>query len=88
MLTNLPEIPRNQRIVLVHTQGPFAGLHQIMGHTDQFGGQQPPALSDIFDMIPDGRKGQASLIKSTPRAVFYREIAATTGLGTFDRAQR
>ena len=89
MTQNMPEISkRNQRVVLEHTQGPFAGLLQITGHSDDFGGQQPPTLTDEFDIMPGKRKGCAGLVKSTPRYVLYREITKPDGLGKFDRRQR
>lgn len=79
---------RNQRIVLQHTTGPFAGGFQIMGYSDEFGTQLPPTLTDVFDISPGARKGRASLIKSTPRYLLYRELVALEGLGAFDTKQQ
>lgn len=84
----MPAITRNQRIVLEHTCGPYAGLHQIVGHSDQHGGQQPPALTEPFTITPGERMALASLVKSTPRFLLYRELTVPEGLGRFDRAQR
>jgi hypothetical protein len=84
----LPETARNQRIVLEHTRGPYKGLKQITGHTDQFGGQQPPAITSEFDITPGNRKGVASLVASRPRFLLYREIFTPEGMKGFDRGQR
>lgn len=77
-----------RRVVLEHTTGPYKGLHQIMGHTDDFGGKQPPTVTDEFDIQPFARRGVASLVRSNPRYLLYRELTKPEGLGTFDRRQR
>lgn len=84
----LPPLQRNQRIVLEHTQGPFKGLHQITGHSDDFDGADPPTVTEPFDITPGKRHGVAGLVRSNPRYLLYREITAPEGLGTFDRRQR
>ena len=88
----MPDIDtrRNQRVVLEHTNGPFKGLKQIMGHVDNMGGGKgaPEATTEEFDITPGARKGIAGLVKSTPRYLLYREITKPEGLGTFDRRQR
>ena len=74
----MPDAPaRNQRVVLQHTQGPYPGLFQIMGHSDAFGGQAPPITTEEFDISPGPRKGIAGLVKATPRYVLYREVNAS-----------
>lgn len=75
---SMPDISptRNQRVVLEHTQGPYAGLHQIMGHSDDFNGEAPPDMTDMFDIQPGSRTAQASLVKSTPRYLLYKELPA------------
>ena len=83
-----PTFTRNQRIVLEHTAGPYAGLFQIKGHSDEFEGRQPPALTDVFEIQPGQRLGVASLVKSTPRYVLYRELTRPAGLGIFDQRQQ
>lgn len=92
MLENMPEISnRGQRIVLEHTQGPHKGLMQIKGLVSDLGlpaGEAPPPLTDEFTIEPGTRQGQASLVRVSPRAFYYREITAPAGLGTFDRRQR
>lgn len=65
---------RGQRIVLQHTQGPYKGLHQIMGHSDEFGGEQAPAVTEPFDITPGARRGLAGLVRSNPRFLLYKEI--------------
>lgn len=89
MLENMPEISnRGRRVVLEHTNGPFKGLKQIMGHSDDFNGEPAPVTTDEFEINPGKRKGIAGLVKSTPRYLLYREITKPEGLGTFDRRQR
>lgn len=87
----MPEIAtgRGQRIVLLHTRGPHKGLHQIMGHSDDFfGSGAPDTTTEEFVITPGTRKGIAGLVRSTPRYLFYKEVTAPEGLGTFDKAQR
>jgi hypothetical protein len=77
MLENMPEtVTPIRRIVLLHSRGPYAGLHQIMGTTADFGGKQPPAVTDAFTITPGTRVGQASLMKSTPRYLLFKELPA------------
>lgn len=82
----LPPLTRNQRVVFQHVHGPHPGLFQIGGHTNDFNGQQPPDILGPFKAL--GRSVTASLVRSTPRYVLYREIAPPKGLGRFDRRQR
>lgn len=66
---------RNQRIVFEHLAGPYAGLRQIAGHTDQFKGQPAPSSAGPFELL--GRPGLFSaLAKSQPRFLLYRETTA------------
>lgn len=92
MTENTPEMPavarREKRVVFQHRVGRYKGLHQIMGTTAQFGGQQPPAVSGPFVASPDTRPALAELVKETPNFVLYTEVMPPEGLGTFDRAQR
>jgi len=83
-----PDTRRNQRVVLEHTQGPYAGLKQITGHSDELDPGPPPTMTEEFDITPGKRRGIAGLVKSTPRYLLYREITKPDGLGTFDRRQR
>lgn len=74
----LPVAARNQRIIFLNTTGPYAGLHQIGGHTDDFPATEPmpPALGPFDTTGPTGRTGLfAGLKKSTPRWLLYAEIA-------------
>ena len=84
----MPPLSVGQRIVLEHTTGPYKGLKQIMGHSDEFGGQPPPASTEPFDISPGTRKGIASLVASKTRYLLYREVTIPADLGTFDRRQR
>lgn len=90
-MLKMPEIARNQRVVLEHTAGPYAGLMQIIGHTDQFGGRQPDEITEPFtiEFPPPARHNVlAGLVEAKPRYLLYRELSNPTGLGTFDKAQR
>ncbi len=82
-----PQHQQNQRVVLEHRAGPYAGLFQITGHASEIG-DTPPSCTKPFEETVSGRWIQASLVKSTPRYVLYREIIAPEGLGTFDRRQK
>ena len=66
--------PRNQRIVLQHTTGPFKGLHQILGHTDELEGRDPEVFVPEIVINPHSRTGAASLVASKPRFLLYREV--------------
>jgi len=66
--------PSNLRIVLQHTTGPHKGLMQIMGTSQQFGGESLPACTDVFDIQPHARKGVAGLVRVARRFALYREI--------------
>lgn len=83
-----PVTERGRRIVLQHVKGPFKGLMQIMGHTDDFKGTAAPIVTEEFDINPGTRKGIAGLVKSTRRYLLYKEIDKPEGLGIFDRNQR
>jgi hypothetical protein len=75
MLENMPEtVTPLRRIVLEHTRGPYKGLHQIMGTTVDFGAQQPPSVTDVFDITPGNRRGAACLVKATPRFLLFKEL--------------
>ena len=81
-MTEFPEIPRNQRVVVRFA----SGLYSIIGHTDAFNGQTPP--STTLATFSDGRIGPIDLVASKPRYLLYKEPMAPAGLGTFDKAQR
>jgi hypothetical protein len=68
----LPVFASNQRVLLEHTTGPHAGLVQIIGHSAEFEGKAPPAFTPVL-ITPAKRETTASLIRVTPRAVYYRE---------------
>lgn len=87
----MPEIAtgRGQRIVLLHTRGPHKGLHQIMGHSDEFEGRTPDAVTEPFDITPGARRGMAGLVRSTPRFLLYKEINTPTDPTNFiDRSKQ
>ena len=89
----MPEIPRNQRIVLAFANG----MHQIAGHSDQFEGQPPVVISlrqPVSQALEDAANGitpnpvSFGLSKAHPKYLLYKETANPTGLGTFDRSQK
>ena len=71
-----------KRLVFIHTQGPHAGLHQILGVADEFpeGAEKFEAMGRVVEF--------ASLIKMTTRAAFYREVIKPMSFGSFDPRQR
>lgn len=86
-----PEIARNQRVVVHHQTGPYKGLFQIIGHTDETGGQVPPLVDDFKMTVGTKlniREFPIGLIASKTRFVLYREITNPTGLGRFDPRQK
>ena len=65
-------MPNNLRIVFEHTEGPFAGLFQIGGHSDEFAGQPLPSILAGFTAL--GRQvASAKMVKINERYVHYRE---------------
>lgn len=63
-----------KKVVLEHTQGPFAGQHQILGQLELLvlGGLAIPESLEHFEAM--GRHVEfASLINVGPRVVLYRE---------------
>ncbi len=73
MTTTMPPIEdRGRRVVLLHTTGPHAGLHQITGHTDDFHGPAPVFTGD-FTITPGTRTGRAQLIACRRSFLLYHE---------------
>jgi len=66
--------PRTKRVVFEHRKGAYAGLRQIVGTTDDFGGQPAPAQSERFEAIPDHRWAVASLVSAHRTHLLYVEI--------------
>jgi len=68
--------PLDKRIVLIHCRGPWAGIYQILGTQSQTLAEMElaelPAFIEEVEMTP-GRMASVSMIKVTPRIVFYRE---------------
>ena len=77
---------RVRRVVFEHRLGVYAGLRQIVGTTDDFGGAAPPACSDAFQTTLDPRLAVAGQVLATHTYVLYREI--DTNRKTFDGQQR
>ena len=60
-----------KRVIFLETQGPRKGLHHILG-ADTFEGGKVPETATGF--VVRAREIEfASLVKVTPRAVWYRE---------------
>lgn len=68
---------RCRRIVFEHRLGPWRGLRQILGTTDDLRGEPIPATSDPFTAVPDGREAVAGLITAKQSYLVYREIDAS-----------
>lgn len=77
MAENSPiqEIGR-QRVVLEHTNGPYAGLRQIVGTLEDYAaaGITPPSYEESIVISPGKRTGSASLIRCYPSYYLYREV--------------
>lgn len=65
-----------KRVVLEHTNGPYAGLRQILGTTDDYAdaGEKIPSYVQEVVFSPGKRTGDASLIRSLRRHILYREV--------------
>lgn len=62
-----------KRIVLKHTTGALAGLHRIMGTTDQLQPDfMPPSYVTEVDFID--HKAPGCLVKVTNRFILYQEL--------------
>lgn len=59
-----------KRLILEHTKGRLAGLHQILG-TDN---RPTSELQTLVDLTFPDHEGQGCLIRETPRAIYYREL--------------
>lgn len=81
----------DKRIVFLATTGPYTAIPQIVGTLSQLGPQMTVAsLPGVLPATVDGVEVQVSLLKVTPRAVYYRQgVAAITGKfnDTFNPAQ-
>ena len=87
-----------RRVVLQHTQGPWTGLHQIVGrecelraatHTKQ--NLPMPITVGPFTagFGPGARESMAGLLQCKPRYWLYREWRPElTGMKAFDPAQQ
>jgi hypothetical protein len=66
---------RTLRIVFEHRLGPWAGLREITGTTDDFGAQPvSPITSERFQARPDHRYTLAGLVSAHRGHLLYREI--------------
>ena len=78
-----------KRIVVEHTEGPFKGLMQITGTTDDFDGQSPPPITtEPFMIQPGQRMAIAGLVAAKRTYLLYREITKPDGLKSFHEHQQ
>jgi len=71
----MPDIQATKRVVFEHRLGPWKGLWQITGTTDDFlKGIAVPGLSEPFSALPDHRLTQAGLVAARRSYLLYREI--------------
>jgi hypothetical protein len=77
----------DKRIVLLHCEGPWKDVYQIMGlesdHLKELEVDQMPGFAEGICM-GDGRIADASLLKVTPRMIVYRETTPPTDGGKFN----
>lgn len=76
-MPNMPEIQDTPilRIVFEHTQGPWKGLREIVGTSQDFGDESaPPTTSEPFNARPDNRAAKAGLVSAARKHLLYREI--------------
>lgn len=82
-----PPRPFDKRLVLLHLNGPLAGIHQITGARSQLGHpDQPPPTA--LAITREGKEVPVGLVASKRTYWLYKEVMVPQGLGTFDRAQR
>lgn len=78
------------RVVLEHTKGTWAGLHQILGTVDQV--KAGMGVGELPAYIPDINFGDringASLVACKRSYVLYRELIVPEGLKSFNPEQR
>lgn len=72
MFTSVQKVEQEKRVVLLHTQGPWKGMKQILGTSAEFNGQLPVTTPE-FNMAPDNRVNCANLVKMKIRYALYRE---------------
>lgn len=73
-----PQAP-DKRIVLIITDGPHAGMHQILGCATA---EEIPRLEPFLPAVtfPDGHTSGASKVREDFRAVYYRELILPTSV--------
>lgn len=69
----------DKRVVLIVTDGPLTGMHQICGRVE---GKDVQRLDSFLPEVhyPDGHISGASLIRVSTRAVYYRELILPTSV--------
>ncbi len=81
------KVAQRKRIVLLHTQGPYRGLYQILGTSDALGGVLPPTTGE-FTISPHTRTSHANLVKVKVRYALYRESDEAAAGGSFHESQQ
>jgi hypothetical protein len=84
--------PLDKRIVLIHCKGPWKGILQILGtQSDTLAAEKLEELPAFIEEVEmgDGRKASVSMIRVTPRIIYYRENTPPIGgkLNEFHPAQ-
>lgn len=65
-----------KRIVLLATKGLYSDIEQIVGTDDQLPEGLPPTF--IPEVAFLDHTGPVSLVRVTPRAIYYREVITPT----------
>lgn len=75
--------PLDKRIVLLHCKGSWKGIPQILGtQSDTLASEKLEELPAFVEEVEmgDGRTASVSMIRVTPRVIYYREnTLPTTG---------
>ncbi len=79
---------RPLRLILEHTRGPWKGLREIVGRSDDLpdSAQRLPSTEGPFNARPDNREAIAGLVKVEHGYAIYREI--DTPVARFDPRQQ
>lgn len=80
---------RDPHIVVLHTQGPHAGLFEIAGRVSQLGEHELPEVIETPMLAPRQTRGTAAigLVQARPRFVLYKEWNGPQKMKRFDGRQ-
>lgn len=84
--------PLDKRIVLLHCEGSWKGIPQILGtQSDTLASEKLEELPAFVEEVEmgDGRTASVSMVRVTPRVIYYRENVPPKGgkLNEFHPAQ-